>query len=425
MSLSLLGVNHKSAPVELREKLAVPAQRLAEATRCLAEHPGVREGMILSTCNRVEVLASHDAVEPDLLMFMGGFFSIEPASLRPHIYQLREHDAMRHLFRVAASLDSMVIGEPQILGQVKQSYSVARQVGALNGELDRALQRAFTVAKRVRSQTRIGSTSVSIATVAVELARKIFGSLDGKTLCLVGTGKMGQLTARHLMKQGATRLILSNRTLSGAEALAAELNAEILPFERLMDELDADIVITTTGAGEPIFRREHGQALLQRRRNRPMFFIDIAVPRDVDPAMEKLEGIFVYNIDDLQRIANEHHSGRKEEAQRAESMVDREVERYQQSRHSLDAVPAIVAVQLRVEALRKQEIARNSARLAALDPQARAAVEEMSRNLIQKMLHGPMTALKNAARDGDVEALRVLRAALLNEDDHADEEKLD
>lgn len=424
MSLSLLGVNHRSAPVELREKLAIPAQRLEEATRSLAGHPGVREGMVLSTCNRVELLTSHDQVEPDLLSFLGGFFSIEPASLRPHVYQLREQDAMRHLFRVAASLDSMVIGEPQILGQVKQSWSVARQVGAVNGELDRALQRAFTVAKRVRSQTRIGDTSVSIASVAVELARKIFGSLEGKTLCLVGAGKMGQLAARHLMKQGATRLILSNRTLSGAESLAAEFNAEVLPFERLMDELDADIVITTTGAGEPIFRREDGVALLQRRRNRPIFFIDIAVPRDVDPAMEKLEGIFVYNIDDLQRVANDHHSGRREEAQRAETIVEREVERYQQARQSLDAVPAIVAVQSRLETLRQQEFARNSARLAALDPQARMAIEEMSRSLMQKMLHGPMTALKNAAREGDAEALRAIRAALLNDGDNGDEEKL-
>jgi glutamyl-tRNA reductase len=425
MSLSLLGVNHRSAPVELRERLAVPAQQLAEATRRLADFPGVREGMILSTCNRVELLACHDQAEPDLLDFLGGFFSIETASLRPHIYQLREHDAMRHLFRVAASLDSMVIGEPQILGQVKQAYLVAKDVGAVNGELDRVLQRTLTVAKKVRSQTRIGDTSVSIASVAVELARKIFGSLEGKTICLVGAGKMGQLAARHLMKQGASRLVLVNRTHATAEELAEGLHADTLPFDRLKDELDADIVITTTGAGQPIFLREHGQAFLQRRRNRPMFFIDIAVPRDVDPAMEKLEGIFVYNIDDLQKVANENRSGRSQEAQRAESIVDREVERYQQSRQSLDAVPAIVAVQSKLEDFRRQELARHASHLAALDPQARAAVEEVSRGLLQKVLHGPLTALKTAARDGDAEALRAIRAAFTGDDGETGEDKLD
>jgi len=425
MSLSLLGVNHKSAPVELREKLAVPAHRLAEVTRRLAGHPGVREGMVLSTCNRVELLTSHDQAEPDLLDFLGGYFAIETASLRPHIYQLREHDAMRHLFRVAASLDSMVIGEPQILGQVKQAYSVAREVGAVNGELDRALQRTLTVAKKVRSQTRIGDTGVSIASVAVELARKIFGTLEGKTLCLVGAGKMGQLAARHLMKQGASRLVLANRTQAAAQALATELNAEVLPFDQLMDELDADIVITTTGAGQPIFRREHGIALLQRRRNRPIFFIDIAVPRDVDPAMEKLEGIFVYNIDDLQKVANDNRNGRCQEAERAEIIVEHEVARYRDTQHALDAVPAIVAVQSRLEDFRRQELARHASHLAALDPRARAAVEEVSRGLLQKVLHGPLTALKNAAREGDAEALRAIRVALTGDSSEADEDETD
>jgi glutamyl-tRNA reductase len=411
MSLSLLGVNHVTAPVELREKLAIPEQRLAEATRLLADYPGVREGMILSTCNRVELLTSHDHGQPDLLVFLGKFFAIEPASLRPHVYEYREQDAMRHLFRVASSLDSMVVGEPQILGQVKQSYSVARQVGAMNGELDRVLRRALTVAKRVRTETKIGASSVSIATVAVELARKIFGSLQGKTICLVGTGKMGQLAARHLMKQGAARLVLSNRTQSGAEALAAELGAEVLPFDQLMDQLDADIVITTTGAPKPIFTKEHGQLLLQRRRNRPVFFIDIAVPRDVDPAMEKLEGIFVYDIDDLQNVASQNRAGRTEEAQRAENIIEREVERFQDSRQALDAVPAILAVRESLEALRQEELARHAVHMASLDEEERQAVEQLTRGMMNKLLHGPLTALKTAARTGDLEAMEAIRNA--------------
>lgn len=427
MSVRLLGVNHKSAPVELREKLAIPAQRLAEATRKLAGHPGVREGMILSTCNRVELLAAHDAAQdgsgPDLLVFLGDYCAVEPASLRPHIYEYTEQDAMRHLFRVASSLDSMVLGEPQILGQVKQSYSVAREVGAINGELDRALRRAFSVAKRVRSETKIGESPVSIATVAVELARKIFGNLHGKTICLVGTGKMGQLAARHLMKQGAARLILSNRTQFGAEALAAELRADVLPFADLMDKLDADIVITTTGAERPIFTREHGQALLHRRRNRPAFFIDIAVPRDVDPAMAKLEGIFVYDIDDLQNAANQHRAGRDEEAQRAESIIEREVARYRVSQQTLDAVPAILAVQQTAEQLRQQELSRHAVRLASLDEEERIAVEEMTRGLLAKLMHGPLTALRAAARDGDSDALDALRAALTRKNSPGEDDR--
>jgi glutamyl-tRNA reductase len=416
VSLRLLGVNHKSAPVELRERLAIPEQSLAEATRLLAHHPGVREGMILSTCNRVELLTAHDHAAPDLSLFLEQYFSIESASLRPHLYEYREQDAMRHLFRVASSLDSMVVGEPQILGQVKQSYSVARQVGAMNGELDRVLRRALTVAKRVRRETRIGTTSVSIASVAVDLARQIFGSLAGKTVCLVGTGKMGQLAARHLMAQGASHLMITNRTSTGAEILALELGAEVLPFEQLYDRLDAaDIVITTTGSSEPIFRREHGQQLLQRRRNRPVFFIDIAVPRDVDPAMAKLEGIFVYDIDDLQGVASQNQSGRNEEARNAERIIEREVERYTESRQALDAVPSILAVQRSFETLRQQEHARNAVRLASLDAEERRAVEDMTRNLLNKMLHGPLTALKAAAREGDEEAMRAIREALAGE----------
>jgi glutamyl-tRNA reductase len=413
MSLRLLGVNHKSAPVELREKLAIPERNLAEATRQLAHHPGVREGMILSTCNRVELVTAHDNAAPDLNLFLEQYFSLEPASLRPHLYEYSEQDAMRHLFRVASSLDSMVVGEPQILGQVKQSYSVARQVGAMNGELDQVLRRALTVAKRVRRETRIGNTSVSIASVAVELAREIFGSLAGKTVCLVGTGKMGQLAARHLMAQGASRLLLSNRTTAGAELLAAELGAEVLPFEQIYDRLDAaDIVITTTGSSEPIFRREHGQQLLQRRRNRPVFFIDIAVPRDVDPAMAKLEGIFVYDIDDLQNVASQNQIGRNEEASHAERIIEREVERYKESRLSLDPVPSILAVQRSLELVRQLEFARNAARLAGMNAEQRKAVDDLTRGLLNKVLHGPMVALKAAARDGDEEAMRAIRLAL-------------
>lgn len=223
--LVLIGINHTTAPIEVRERLAIPAGRLADATRTLVHQPGIREGIILSTCNRVELLTlQEDGSAPgaNLLGFLQEYFAVTPSSLTPHLYEYRESEAVRHLFRVASSLDSMVVGEPQILGQVKESYTVAREVGAVNGSLDTLIQRAFTVAKKIRSETQIGSSSVSIASVAVDLARKIFGSLQGKTVLLVGAGKMSELAARHLIQQGATNILVANRTLERAEKIAAQ-----------------------------------------------------------------------------------------------------------------------------------------------------------------------------------------------------------
>ena len=271
----------------------------------------------------------------------------------------------------------MVVGEPQILGQVKESYTVAREVGAVSTTLEALLQRAFTVAKSVRTETQIGSTSVSIASVAVDLARKIFGSLQGKTVLLVGAGKMSELAARHLIQQGAASILVSNRTLARAEKLAAEFRrpactTTVIPFDQLYAQADrADIVITSTGAPQKIFGRSHGQHFLQRRRNRPMFFIDIAVPRDVDPRMNEVEGCFVYDIDDLQQVAQANLADRSREAEPAETIVTKEVDKYQQRLSARDAVPAILALQQNAEAIREAELARAAKRLA--DPHPRAA----------------------------------------------------
>lgn len=403
-SLVLLGINHISAPVEVRERLAIPSARLADATRTLAHQPGVSEALILSTCNRVELVtlqspgAGPNPADPslartpaDLLRFLDEYFAVPASTLQPHLYEFREREAVRHLFRVASSLDSLVVGEAQILGQVKESYTVARQVGAVTGPLDTLLQRAFTVAKRVRTETQIGSTSVSVASVAVDLARKIFGSLSGKTVLLVGAGKMSELAARHLIARGATSILVSNRTESRARDLATRLASgsadspiatTILPFEHLHEHAHrADIVITSTGAAAlhpsplhpspdlstpRIFSAANGRAFLERRRNRPMFFIDIAVPRDVDPAMNRVEGCFVYDIDDLQQVASSNVADRSREAAAAETIVASEVDRYQQRLHSLDAVPAIRALQQGAEAVRQAELARSAARLSTL-----------------------------------------------------------
>jgi glutamyl-tRNA reductase len=425
-SLVLLGINHNTAPIEVRERLAISAERLADATRTLLHQPGVREGLILSTCNRVELLTLQDETgdaeitnaeissvqtnsKTDLLRFLHEYFAVPPSDIQPHLYEFREREAVRHLFRVASSLDSMVVGEPQILGQVKEAYTIARDAGAVSTHLEALLQRTFTVAKKIRTETQIGSSSVSIASVAVDLARKIFGALQGKTVLLVGAGKMSELAARHLIQQGASSILVANRTQSRAEKIAAAFSSPsvltaVIPFEALYEQADrADIVITSTGAPQKIFGRSHGQHFLQRRRNRPMFFIDIAVPRDVDPRMNEVEGCFVYDIDDLQQVAAANLADRSREAAAAETIVSREVDKYQERIQSRDAVPAIKALQQQAEELRQLELARSQSKLADLTPQQREAVEALTRSLTAKLLHPQLTALRESTRLKDRE----------------------
>ncbi len=402
MTLAIIGVNYKTAPIALRERIAISRDELAETTRALAAMEGVTECMIVSTCNRVELLAAVEGPDTDLTGFLHSHFGLDRALLEPHIYQQRDRDAVRHLFRVAASLDSMVVGEPQILGQVKEAFAVARAAGTVAGQLEHLLQSAFAAAKKVRTETEIGSSSVSIASVAVDLAKKIFGSLQGRTVFLVGAGKMSELAARHLVQQGAGAILVSNRTQDRARRMAEQFKGRVIPYEQLYEAAsDADIVISSTGAPHPIFRREHGHAFMQRRRNRPMFFIDIAVPRDVDPEMGKLEGIFVYDIDDLQAVAAAHLAERSRVASDAETLIAGEVERFQQKQRAVNVAPAIVALQRQAEEIRQAELRRVQARLGGLSAEQVAAVEALTRGLVNKFLHPPMQALKQAAREGD------------------------
>src|SRR5258708_6456486 len=278
MNLQLLGVNHKTAPVEVRERLAIPERQLTDALQKLMTVPGVSEGLILSTCNRVEILAQTSNGSADLRYFLKQYFNIDPAPYEPHLYELRQDEAIRHVFRVASSLDSMVVGESQILGQVKEAYATARAAGAVQSYLDLLLTRAFAVAKRVRTETAVGSSSVSVASVAVELAGKIFGSLQGKHVCLVGAGKMSELAARHLVAQGAGPVFVANRTYDRACALAERFGGQAIRFDDLYDLCyRADLAITSTESPLAIFKREHGERFLPRRKNRPMCFIDVAV----------------------------------------------------------------------------------------------------------------------------------------------------
>ncbi len=421
-ALLLVGVNHTTAPIAVRERLAIPSDRLAEATRILAHEPGVREAMILSTCNRVELLTVCEpgTAPPPLtpVRFLHRFLDLSSAEVEPHLYQFRESEAVRHLFRVASSLDSMIVGEPQILGQVKQSFAVAREVGAIkstgtcSSTLDPLLQRAFSVAKRVRTETQIGATTVSVASVAADLARKIFGSLASKTVLLVGAGKMSDLTARHLIQQGATTLLVSNRTEARAERIAdalrtPQITTGIIPFAQLHEQSHrADIIITSTGAAAyskdgHVFRPAEARALLSRRRNRPVFFIDIAVPRDVAPAVNEIEGCFVYDIDDLQQVAQENRAGRTREAEAAERIVSLEVDRYRDRLEAAPSTEAIKQLLAQAEATREAELARTLARLGALTPEQAAAVEALSRSLTAKLLHPQIAALRTPRDPSD------------------------
>ena len=398
----LIGVNHKTAPIELRERIAILRDELPEATRALAAQPGVSECMIVSTCNRVEMLAAVESPETDIKNFLYSQFGLEKSELGPHIYEHRDQEAVRHLFRVAASLDSMVVGEPQILGQVKEAFATARAAGTVSGQLEHLLQSAFAAAKRVRTETSIGSNSVSLASVAVELARKIFGSLHGRTVFLVGAGKMSELAARHLMAHGCASIFVANRTYERAIGLAQKFNGQAIKFEDLYATCDrADIVITSTGAPHAIFRREHGEQFLSRRKNRPMFFIDIAVPRDVSPDMAKLDGIFTYDIDDLQQAVSSHVADRRKEAERAEAIIAGEVERFEARLQTLDVVPTIVSLQDHLETIRQAEIDRVRGRMGQMTPEQEMAVEALTRGIINKVMHTPITTLKSAAKESE------------------------
>jgi glutamyl-tRNA reductase len=438
MNFVLIGVNHKSAPLQVRERLAIPAARLQEATLSLLSVPCVREGMILSTCNRVEFLTYQEPAQADLLEFIQNYFGVGKEALHPYMYEYRASEVVRHVFRVASSLDSLVVGEPQILGQVKESYSLARAVGGINANLDPLMQRAFTVARKVRNQTSIGISSVSIASVAVDLARKIFGSLQGKTVLLMGAGKMGELAARSMMQHGAGTIYICNRTYeravelakkfpgvrsesdsaSGQTAIVQPISYDVLHKYTAM----ADIVVSSTGAENPIFKRPHAEQYMQRRKQRPMFFIDIAVPRDVDPDINSVEGVFVYNIDDLQAAAVSNMSSRAKEAMEAEGIIRDEVERYTLRMQSLNGVPSIVALQQSLEDVRQNEMRRMAPRLAQLSSEQLQAVEQMTRALVHKLQHAPIQAIKRAAQEGDRETLAVIQSVFdLEHHDNAGE----
>ncbi len=399
MQLALVGLSHKTAPVEVRERLAFSNDALRSALASLVDRRAVNEAMILSTCNRVEVVAE----SPDdrlIRDFICEFHQISHDSVSSHLYSYRNVDAIRHVFRVTASLDSMVIGEPQILGQVKEAFRIAMDAGTVGMHLSALMNRAFAVAKKVRSETGISQSAVSVSYAAVELARKIFGDLSGKTVMIIGASKMGELAAKHLRRAGASSVLVTNRTFERAVELAKVFEGAAVPFEHFTDHMaGADIVITSTGAPHFIIGKNLAEQVIHRRKNKPIFFIDIAVPRDIDPAVNQIDNAFLYDIDDLQQVIDANLKERFKEAMRAEQIVDDEVEAFCLKMQTRDVVPTIVQLRESLEKVRRDEIERNRRHLKDLSPEQQAAVDQITKSIVNKILHPPIEQLKQMAHD--------------------------
>ena len=409
--LCIVGVNHRTAPVALRERLAFGAAALPTALAELKNMTGVHEAAIVSTCNRVEIVivtsAPTSAAAAMIEQFLARNREVERASFAPHLYVYGGRGAVRHLFRVAASLDSMVVGEPQILGQLKEQYVAAASAGTSGPVLHKAFHRAFTVAKRVRTETGIASKSVSVASVAVDLTRTIFETLADKTVMLIGAGKMSELVARNLQARGCGDIMVTTRTFDHAVALARELSGTPLPFERLAEYLKhADIVIGSAGAADHLVGPALVHEVLRARKQKPMFFVDLAVPRNFDPAINDLDNVYVYDMDDLARTSADNTGEREREALRAEAIVESEVDRFVQWLGGLDVVPTIVALRSKIEAIRQGELEKALASLQDQAPRHRALLDALTSSIVNKILHAPLASLKRdtAADEPDLAA---------------------
>jgi glutamyl-tRNA reductase len=399
--LVVVGLSHHNAPVDVRERLALSDERQTELLQAMAQAP--TEALLISTCNRVELYVVgpgadlHDRTRTALASAAG-------EDLVPFLYSHHGEAAVLHLFRVAASLDSMVIGEPQVLGQVKDAFEQAQRLGAARGELARICSAAFGSAKRVRTETDLGKAATSMASAAVEMARHIFDRLEGKTVLLIGAGEMAELVGKHLRSAGVTRLVVANRTFERAEALAATLAGQAVPFDRLEDSLVlADVVVCTTASPVPVVTREKVARVLRPRKHRPLFLVDLAVPRDVEPEVNTLDGVYAYDVDDIQKVINQNQASRAAAAAQAEVLVGEEVARYIRQRAVREQVPVLAQLRARAEQIRRAELERAMGNLSSpLSAEQAKVIEAMTSAIINKMLHQP-TARLRAVQAGDSE----------------------
>jgi glutamyl-tRNA reductase len=400
MPLILLGVNHRTAPVDLRERLHVPDAKLPAAVAELKQFPGVEGACVVSTCNRVEVVLSapDEGVIESVADWMCGRTSIGRPELERHLYVLRHGDVVRHLFRVASGLDSMIVGEPQIAGQVKRAFHASSESHALDPLLNQLLEQTMRVAKKVRTDTGIGEHAVSVPYAAVELAKKIFGDLADLRVLLLGAGEIGELTAEHLAAQQVRQIFVANKTYERAVELARRFHGDALPFEAFEEQLAVcDIVIASTAAPHFVISAAQAERALASRRMRNLFLIDLAVPRNIDPAIASLEGAYLYNIDDLQSVADTNRELRNSRAADAEQIVQAEVDAFRKRLVARDAVPTIVELQQRLEEIRTAELEKSLRRLGPISAEQRSIIDQLTTQLVNKILHYPILQLKDAS----------------------------
>jgi glutamyl-tRNA reductase len=410
MELVVVGLSHKTAPLELREKLATPAEQVPERLRQILELPALHEAVLLSTCNRVEVFAAATdprRVQGDLSRCLEEWAA---ADLSQHLYRYEGFEAVRHVFRVSSSLDSMVVGEPQILGQVKEAYSAATEIRATGPLLNRCLHRAFQVAKRVRSETGVARSAVSVSAIAVELARAIFDDLAKMGVLLLGAGEMAELAARHLKAAGVAHLTVANRSLERAAQIAHEVGGVAHRLEELGVLLErVDIVISSTATTQFLISLPEARRVLKVRKNRPIFFIDLGVPRNVDPRVGELDNVYLYDVDDLEAVAERNRAERRREAAAAEKIIEKETAQFVEWMHSLEVVPTLVALREKFVGVARSETARALAELGPADEKLRKAVERLGESIVNKLLHAPVTQLKRAGVEGGTDLAAVTR----------------
>ena len=397
----LIGLNHKTAPIDIREKFAAVCADGMVQLQQLAQFQVLKEVFQVSTCNRMEVLFTTPTLDQGMgvvVGFLGEIYGQTGAALKPYLYTYIDQEAVKHLFRVTCSLDSMVVGEPQILGQIKQAYRQAVEARTSGVILNRLLHKAFSVAKQVRTETRIGRSAVSISYAAVELAKKIFNELTGKVVLLIGAGEMAELAAEHLLNNSVDRIIVANRTLERAMALAKRFRGTSVPLDEVAEELSrADIIISSTGSPDPILTADEVKRRMRSRRNRPLFFIDIAVPRDIEPAVNRIENVYLYNIDDLQGIVDLNRADRLREAGRAEHIITAEALKFESWLRTLEVVPTIVALREKAEQIRQGELKKTFGPLDPLPDDLARSLQVVTQSIVSKVLHDPILFLKRTS----------------------------
>ena len=406
MNIIVIGLNHDTAPIDIREKAAFNGPKLEEAIDILKNSPGIKENIILSTCNRVEIYANVADIASGserVKKFIADFHRIPEDVLNKSLYVHSGENAITHVFRVASSLDSMVVGEPQILGQLKDAFDIALKMKSSGVMLNKLMKKAISVAKRVRTETKIGESAVSISFAAVELAKKIFEDLSTKAFMLIGAGEMAELAAKHLINNGVKDVLVTNRTFERAEELAREFNGKAVEFDNFLQALaHTDIVICSTGAPNYILVKDHVHKLMKQRKNKPMFIIDISVPRNIDPEINDIDNVYLYDIDNLHGVVNINIEERNKEAEKGEEIVDEEVETFLKWQASLNAVPAIVALRDKAEAIRKEELENTLRKLGNLGEKDIKAIEALTNSIVNKLIHFPTAALKSASEDTEV-----------------------